>query len=137
MENTEKIPFDNADRSRYYGLRVGDIIDAKSPNGRIWGRSEVVAYGAMDNNQVSIYDKHGAVIPWVAEWCDIVQKVEERGIYVVNRGASTDLLEAAQKAYDFLWWLADQKIDMWSNKRQEMYEALEATREAIKKATGK
>jgi len=77
MSNSKKIAFDNKERTRYYGLRIGDIIDAKSPSGIVWGRSELIDFDPMDNNSVVIKDKLGKPISWVAEWCDIVVKVED------------------------------------------------------------
>jgi hypothetical protein len=69
--------FTNENRTRYYGLRIGDIIDAKTPNGTNWGRSEVLDWGS-NNNEVIIRNKIGQPIEWVAEWCDIVTKVEDQ-----------------------------------------------------------
>ena len=72
-------PFDNADRSRYYGIRVGDIVDAKDVRGVVLERCEVVQYGAMDNNRVYLKgEKTGKTFDWVAEWCEIIQKVEDK-----------------------------------------------------------
>jgi hypothetical protein len=69
--------FINENRTRYYGLRVGDIVDAKSLNGTIWGRSKVLELVPMDNNSVVIENKNGNPIEWVAEWCTIITKVED------------------------------------------------------------
>ena len=69
--------FLNENRTRYYGLRVGDIINAKSLNGKIWGRSKILELVPMDNNKVIIESKNGTPIEWVAEWCDIIIKVED------------------------------------------------------------
>ena len=69
--------FDNEDRTRYYGLRKGDTVDAHSMNGTVWGRSVVLDY-TMDNNRIIITNKNGDPIDWVAEWCEIVTKVEDK-----------------------------------------------------------
>ncbi len=69
--------WDNEDRNRYYGLRVGDLIIVKDIKGTIWGESEVVGY-VGDNNIVIIKNTNGDPIDWVAEYCDITTKVEDR-----------------------------------------------------------
>jgi hypothetical protein len=73
-------PFDNEDRSRYYGLRVGDTVKPKAISGGMWkeGISEVVNYCPGDNNRVMIKSKTGIVTDWVAEWCEIVERVEDK-----------------------------------------------------------
>lgn len=77
MENI-KSEFDNQDRSRYYGLRKGDTIKVLDVSGRVWGESKVLDYVAGDNNRVIIASKNGTPIDWVAEWCEIITKVEEQ-----------------------------------------------------------
>ena len=71
--------FDNSERRRYYGLRIGDIVSPKGISGEEWHRgiAEVVNYGS-DNNRVEIKSKDGTITDWVAEWCDIITKVEDR-----------------------------------------------------------
>lgn len=71
--------FDNSERRRYYGLRVGDIVSPKGLNGKEWhkGQSEVFEYGFLDNNAVYIRADDGTETKWVAEWCDIITKVED------------------------------------------------------------
>ena len=72
-------PFDNKDRSRYYGIRVGDIVNLRNIDGSVIYRNvEVIAYGFMDNNRVEVKLSHGSTTDWVAEWCDIITKVEDR-----------------------------------------------------------
>lgn len=74
MEKT----FDNVDRNRYYGIRVGDIVKYNvSPLDKDEKEYKVVRYGFMDNNRVYLQDSEGNVLPAVAEWCVIVKKVEE------------------------------------------------------------
>lgn len=71
--------FDNKDRTRYYGLRVGDLVSPKGLDGKEWnkGACEVINYGIGDNNKVEIKAKDGTITDWVAEWCDIITKVED------------------------------------------------------------
>jgi len=70
--------FTNENRNRYYGLRVGDIVSPKMVDGKEWhkGQSKVIALGVIDNNSVQIKASDGTEVEWVAEWCDIVTKVE-------------------------------------------------------------
>lgn len=70
--------FDNKERRRYYGLRVGDTVRL------LYGpRPEPVAtvieYGIMDNNAVYVrLHSDDRVIKWTAEHCDIITKVEDQ-----------------------------------------------------------
>ena len=75
-----KKPFKNEDRSRYYGLRIGDKVTSR------WVRNgeevcEVVELGYGDNNrcylEVPGIDKKVKV---TAESCKIVTKVEHRSM---------------------------------------------------------
>lgn len=72
--NTE---FENLERKRYYGLRIGDLVldswlDDRSP---IY---EVVGFSITDNNRVYIKNiKTNEVDNTVAEWCKIIKKVDE------------------------------------------------------------
>jgi len=70
--------FDNIERDRYYGLRVGDIVflGHKSQSPRIL--AEVTGYGFMDNNRVYVKTEDGLDTDYVAEWCEILVKVEDR-----------------------------------------------------------
>lgn len=74
-----KKPFDNEERTRYYGLRVGDIVSPKGL-GRVessLGKCKVVSY-CFDNNRVKIQSiETGEQEDWVAEWCTIITKVED------------------------------------------------------------
>lgn len=79
-----KKPFDNKERRRYYGLRKGDIVNLRGLDGRVMYESaEVKDYGFMDNNRVYVeYHKDFENVvqtDWVAEWCEIITKVEDRG----------------------------------------------------------
>ncbi len=70
--------FDNADRNRYYGLRIGDIVNVRGISGSIiYLNVEVYGYGG-DNNRVVIKLPSGNTMDWVAEWCEIVTKVEDK-----------------------------------------------------------
>jgi hypothetical protein len=70
--------FDNESRDRYYGLRVGDLVSPKGLDGKEFnGKGEVIDYGS-DNNRVIIKFEDGTITDWVAEWCDIILKVEEK-----------------------------------------------------------
>jgi len=75
---TDWSKWDNEDRNRYYGLRKGDLITVHDVSGRVWGESEVLDYVSGDNNSVIIKSKNGNPIDWVAEWCDIIKKVEDK-----------------------------------------------------------
>ena len=65
--------FDNKDRSRRYGIRVGDIVTyCKGTD-----THEIIDLGCGDNN--AVYTMHeGEPRKLVAEWCKIVTKVEDR-----------------------------------------------------------
>ena len=67
-------PFDNINRNRYYGLRIGDTISVEVPNKTI--QTEVVDYGG-DNNRVQVKFEDGRITDWVAEYCTIITKVED------------------------------------------------------------
>lgn len=69
--------FDNENRNRYYGLRVGDTVELLFYH--IEGtKAEVIGYGVMDNNRVTVKIENGSVEDWVAEWCKIITKVEAK-----------------------------------------------------------
>lgn len=68
--------YTNEDRLRYYGLRVGDEISyASLNNNKIEGY--VAALDPMDNNKVLVAFKDGNLNWCVAEWCKIINKVED------------------------------------------------------------
>lgn len=71
------VEFDNVDRKRYYGIRKGDIVEQNFYGTKIKG--EVVGYGFLDNNAVYVdtYYSRG-VTKFVAEWCTVITKVEDR-----------------------------------------------------------
>ena len=67
----------NINRDRAYGLRIGDIVKARGLDRRIIENLEVVGY-CGDNNKVYVRNEYGSVTDWVAEWCELVTKVEDR-----------------------------------------------------------
>ena len=69
--------FKNANRNRYYGLRVGDIVKPLYSVGMQFGKCEVIELMPMDNNSVMLQTELGKKFEWVAEWCDIITKVED------------------------------------------------------------
>ena len=79
--------FTNADRHRYYGLRIGDLVKIKMgmQNNPIMKNAEVISYGFMDNNRVILKLESGEETNWVAEWCIIVTKVEDRSHISMER----------------------------------------------------
>lgn len=101
-----KKEFDNVKRQRYYGLRKGDIVDLKGLNGLVChANAEVVEYGLMNNNKVVVRLMNGNECEWVAEWCNVVVKVENRQ----PKGMNSDLKNADfRKYYDTL-----QKRNYW------------------------
>ena len=68
-------PWDNEDRRRRYGLRVGDTVKCSYSSK---GECEVVSYGGGDNNSIILEDKDGKEFKEVAEWCTIITKVEDK-----------------------------------------------------------
>ena len=69
--------FDNIERRRYYGIRIGDEVE-ESFNNRITIKGTVVDYGFMDNNAVVVEDKNGKKLSCVAEWLTITKKIEDK-----------------------------------------------------------
>jgi len=81
--------FDNVKRDRYYGLRIGDIVRYNIPPYKTDEREyKVVRYGFMDNNRVYLQGPEGDVFSAVAEWCEIVKKVED----IKDRTMAPDML---------------------------------------------
>jgi hypothetical protein len=101
-----KKPFDNETRSRYYGLRKGDIVDLKGIDGKVCHpNAEVIEYGFMDNNRVIVRLMSGSETDWVAEYCNIIVKVEDR----IPKVKNLDLKNADfRKYYD-----TEQKRNIW------------------------
>lgn len=61
--------FDNQERRRYYGLRIGDTVELLFTHKKEVTLAEVVEYGFMDNNRVWVKLEDGTTTDWVAEWC--------------------------------------------------------------------
>jgi len=73
METT----FDNIERRRYYGKRIGDTVSLKNLNGKEFSKAEVIGY-THDNNKIEVKLPDGTTTSWVAEWCDIITRVEDK-----------------------------------------------------------
>ena len=71
--------FDNKERRRYYGVRVGDTVTYDVPGIPVSDETyTVVGYGFMDNNCVYLKsNKDGSDLRAVAEYCRIVKKVDD------------------------------------------------------------
>ena len=71
--------FDNVERRRYYGLRIGDTVEVNIGSLiQIKELAEVIGYAFMDNNRVYVRMEDGTETSWVAEWCTIITKVEDK-----------------------------------------------------------
>lgn len=69
----------NTSRRRFYGVRVGDTVRYGVPGfPDTYDTYEVIRYGFMDNNRVILRDKDGKEMSAVAEWCEIIKKVEDK-----------------------------------------------------------
>lgn len=72
-------PNNNPTRSRYYGKRIGDIVEFSYSRKSKKNRGEVVDLGFMDNNRIHVIwdgDKH--ISDEVAEFLKVITKVEDR-----------------------------------------------------------
>ena len=67
----------NKDRKRKFGKRVGDSIQIRYPVCYNFA-SEVVGIKGADNNSIFVIWEDGTIKSYVAEWCDIITKVEDR-----------------------------------------------------------
>lgn len=72
--------FNNKNRNRYYGLRIGDLVQVKVglQSDPIFLKAEVIEYGFLDNNRVYLRFEDGKETSWVAEQCEIFTKIEDR-----------------------------------------------------------
>ncbi len=68
--------FSNIDRTRHYGIRVGDIVEERA-FGHV-KKGEVMSYGFGDNNCVYMNIEGDITVKAIPEWCDIITKVEDR-----------------------------------------------------------
>ena len=98
--------FDNINRERYYGLRIGDLVFHHYQESA--GICEVIDYG-LDNNRVTVRAKDGTETDWVAEWCDLVKKVEDRdmGIRLVPDAYNLLTQTLKEKYWPGLKWHHD------------------------------
>ena len=105
--------FKNEERSRYYGLRVGDKI-SYSPFGTEVKIGIVTELGGFDNNRVYVYfDETSTNNRAVAEWCTIVEPVEDKSFlyrYEVRNYSEQYTPELEIKEYmivkkNFMWFL--------------------------------
>ena len=74
MEN-----YENKDRNRCCGLRCGDVVlwyPHAEKNG-IYG--VIIGFGRFDTNIVFVHADYYNTYWSIAEWCEIVAKVEDRG----------------------------------------------------------
>jgi len=70
-------PFDNSERRRYYGLRIGDWVEFRRPGNQLI-RATVAAYVPGDNNAVIVKnDETQEFTQEVAEWMSITDKIED------------------------------------------------------------
>lgn len=71
------IEFTNPKRTRYYGLRPGDTV--RTLYYFETQRTCIVErLSPLDNNKVYLKNiDTGEIFDWVAEWCEIVKKVED------------------------------------------------------------
>lgn len=76
---TKGSPWNNETRSRYYGLRIGDIVKSRGDRHRREKEGEVVGFGFMDNNAVFVvWEGSVEVTIEVAEPLEILTKLEDR-----------------------------------------------------------
>ena len=69
----------NVNRNRYYGVRVGDTVKYGIPSDpESYDTYTVTGYFNLDNNRVIVKDVHGNEKPAVAEWCQVITKVEDK-----------------------------------------------------------
>lgn len=69
----------NKSRNRWYGLRIGDVVTYRySIDDEDDTLYEVIGYMRSDNNAVILRSEDGVVDKHVAEWCRIVERVDDR-----------------------------------------------------------
>jgi hypothetical protein len=74
----EQKEFNNEDRRRYYGVRVGDRVsfDYTDDGPKVYGT--VVGYEPMDNNAVFVqWDRDDGPSKICPEWLKVIIKVED------------------------------------------------------------
>lgn len=67
---------ENKDRSRWYGIRPGDLVEERAFG--MTRRGVVLELHATDNNGCTFLYK-GKRCKAVPEWCTIIERVENRG----------------------------------------------------------
>lgn len=73
----EHLADNNVSSSQRDGKRIGDVIKVAA-FGQASYLSEVVGYYPVDNNRLYIKGQDGTIIDWIAQWCEVETKVEER-----------------------------------------------------------
>lgn len=78
-------PWDNENRTRYYGKRVGDIVEYTTGYRGQKERATVVGYALGDNNRIFLSNGKGK--PWesTAERCTVVERVEDIEARAMNK----------------------------------------------------
>lgn len=67
----------NADRQRWHGLRIGDLVEERAFGSVLRGR--VIELHPMNNNAAYIaMEKGDKPFKVVAEWCDIIEKAPDQ-----------------------------------------------------------
>lgn len=97
--------WDNEERRRYYGVRVGDRVKYEylgSVKKTITG--QVVMYGFMDNNAVFVQWDHGGEPSKICpEWLTITQRVEDRAAEYIYLGDRFTAPELKHKPCSAVW----------------------------------
>ena len=73
-------PWDNENRTRYYGKRVGDIVEYTCGWPVRKERATVVGYAVGDNNRIFLQQGKEKAWASTAERCTVVERVEDRKI---------------------------------------------------------
>jgi len=68
--------FTNEGRTRYYGLRIGDKV-VERHDGLSDMVGTVVEFDGFDNNRVHVQLPSGKIVPCVAEWLEVAEKIED------------------------------------------------------------
>ncbi len=80
MSNLQNPAWDNQERRRYYGKRIGDTvkIDLFYQNRYLMGT--VIDYGSGDNNRLVVKLDDGNIYRPTAEHCEIITRVEDKDV---------------------------------------------------------
>lgn len=119
--------FDNPERTRYYGLRPGDIVSMKGLNSKEVTEGEVIELSPGDNNRVHVKTEAGHITDWVAEWCDIITKVEDRATVddvVEVMAAFIEVLETLEEHWTSMAKAKDSNAIMGINRARESAHAV-------------